>query len=184
MSVEKKKKESKSSHVRFRNGDLFCYHCGSSFKMPLPAPVSMATAMMTQFEKDHRKCKKTWTEPVASTNGKSEQQNALWWSLKGEHGSSSRCIFNELSKGIGLPQIGNQTNSVPYDPDDFRRCYLLLEAVPQWKSKLDDLRKISPIWSKLVDHWPRMTELLEQAMKSESGEAAELYDLIQSCHKE
>ncbi len=184
MSVEKKKRsKSKSSHVGFRNGALFCFHCGSSFNMQLPTPVSMATAMMTQFEKDHRKCKKTWTEPVAAPNGKSEQENALWWCLNGEHGMSSKSIYNELSRGLGCPQLGNDRTAAPHDPDDFRRCYLLLEAVPQWKSRLDELRKLSPIWSKLVDHWPRMTELIEQAMKSESGEAAELYDLIQSCHQ-
>ena len=155
----------KESHIGFRNEKLFCFHCGNSFAMPVPIAVTMVLAIVKAFEKDHISCKKTWVEPVNEhPEEKTEDSNAMWWILNGEHGSSSKTIFNTLC-WTDL-KIENKYITHPHDPDDFRRCYLLLKAVPQFKDKLDKMRTVSPVWSNIVDNWDKLIEMLEEQMRT------------------
>ena len=148
----------KEPHTGIRNEKLFCYHCGESQVMPLPISVEMATAMMKAFEKIHRNCEKTWIQPVNDPDGKTELENEQWWMLHGEHGISSKTMFNRLSY-INL--IPNQHEGFPFDPDDFRRCYLLLHACPHFKTRLHRMKAVNPTWSNLIDNWDKLTEMLE-----------------------
>lgn len=150
-----------TEHTGFRNGDLFCYHCGDSHKLNLPAPVKDAAQAMIDFSERHKKCKKTWDEPVADPQDKNTKECADWWLKYGERGVSSETMFMRLD-GREIRQGGSH----PYDPSDFRRCYLLLNAVPQWRSQLHKLKTISPVWSNLVDNWDKLTEMLEEQMKT------------------
>lgn len=167
----------------FRNGDLFCFNCGRSYTMPLPQPVSMASAMMLQFAKDHEKCLPTWTEPVNEAGAKSETENANWWALHGEHGISSETMFNKLSAGLQVRAMKVIRQSHPHDPDDFSRCYKLLQAVPQWKDKLQNLKSLSPQWEKLVDNWDKLTEMFEQNEREnwKNYKKIGMYELMESC---
>jgi len=169
----------KHSHTGFRNGDLFCFNCGRSYNMNMPQPVTMVTAMVNQFAKDHKYCEKTWFEPVACPDtenlSKSIADNARWWMQNGEHGTSSKTMFKYLH---GVDLTGRWGDSHPHDPSDFRRCHLLLQAVPQWKNDLDKLRVISPVWSRLVDNWDKLTELLEDQMKHKKANG--MYELMNS----
>lgn len=151
----------KESHTGFRNGDLFCFHCGTSQKMPMPLPVNLASEWMMGFAKIHKDCKKTWVEPVNIPTDKTEEQNANWWLTYGEHGTSSKTMFKYLNNGYHF-QIQNESH--PYDPDDFRRCYLLLKSVPQFRAKLGRMKSVSRQWSNLVDSWDKLTEMLEEQM--------------------
>ncbi len=51
-------------HTGFRNGDLFCFHCGTSQKLPLPIDMRLAGERMIGFNKVHKTCTKTWVEPT------------------------------------------------------------------------------------------------------------------------
>lgn len=172
----KKKKE----HTGFRNGNLFCYNCGASYEMPLPQPISMAAALMNQFAKDHEKCPPTWKEPVNDGNGKTVEENANWWAQNGRHGISSITMFNALTQGLNVRALKNDHPSHPGDPDDFNRCYLLLKAVPQWqeKSQLDRLRKLSPVWNNLVENWDKLTEMLEEQIRTKKPNG--MYEFMNS----
>lgn len=150
------------SNTGFRNGNLFCFNCGSSFDMQLPQPVDFASIMMKSFSKAHINCPKTWAEPVAEINGKSEKENMNWWLTKGEHGISSKNMYAVLSSGIITKKL-----QTPSDPDDFSRCYKLLKAVPQFKTKLHLMKDVSSSWSNLVDNWDKLTEMYEQNVKEE-----------------
>jgi hypothetical protein len=160
----------KESNTGFRNGDLFCFNCGESYTMNLPASVSMVSAMMLQFSKDHKNCKKTWTEPVAEPENQNSNiaiaNNANWWRINGEHGISSKTMFNCLNPKY---PINNSRNSHPSDPDDFRRCYLLLKAVPQFKQKLGRMKPISNYWSNLVDNWDKLELMLIEQMETKKS---------------
>lgn len=151
----------------FRNGDLFCFNCGRSYKMTLPQPVTMAAVLMKQFAKDHENCSPSWTEPVNEVAEKTEVENANWWAVNGEHGMSSECMFNQLSKGIQVRRMPSAYSTSPSDPDDFSRCYKLLQAVPQWKAKLHEMKSVSEVWSKLVDNWDKLTEMYEENVKTD-----------------
>lgn len=128
-----------------------------------PQPVTMASALMMQFAEDHANCKKTWQEPKPETEGKTELDNAKWWAENGERGLSSMTIFDTLSKHLHISKF-NERPTHPCDPSDFRRCYLLIKAVPQWEDKLHLLKPLSPVWSNIVDNWAKLTEMLEEQM--------------------
>ena len=151
----------------FRNGELFCFNCGGSYKIPFPQPVSMAGALMEQFVKDHDNCEPTWKEPVNEAQEKSEVENANWWAENGEHGVSSKTMFNHLSRTLQVRRLKNSDPCTPYDPDDFKRCYKLLQAVPQWKERLHELKPLSKAWSNLVDNWDKLTEMYEQNVQED-----------------
>lgn len=151
----------------FRNEELFCFNCGSSYKIQYPQPVSMAGAMMKQFAKDHENCKPTWKEPVNETPEQTEQFCANWWAENGEHGMSSKTMFNHLTQSMQVRRLKNDYPCTPSDPDDFKRCYKLLQAVPQWKARLNELKTLSPVWEKLVDNWDKLTEMYEQNEKQD-----------------
>ena len=163
----------KQSHTGFRNGDLFCFHCGTSQKMP-PMPIQLASDFFKSFDKLHRNCQKTWQEPVNEPNGKTETENANWWAVHGEHGVSSKTMFRYLCDNVIVPL---QYESHPHDPDDFRRCYLLLKAVPQFRSKLGRMKNVSPTWSRLVDNWDKLTEMLEEQMQTKKPNG--MYEFMQ-----
>lgn len=146
----------------FRNGELFCFNCGGHQKFEYPIPVTEAAAIMKQFAKDHEDCPATWVEPQNTPTGKTEAENANWWAENGEHGTSSKTMFNRLIKGLQVRALRNDYECHPLDPDDFSRCYKLLQAVPQWKVKLYELKAISLVWERLVDNWDKLTEMYEQ----------------------
>lgn len=153
----------KESHTGFRNGDLFCFNCGTAYKMNLPQPTRMAAAMMIQFGKDHANCPKTWVESVNEPEAKTEEQNADWWLKNGEQGISSKTMFFYLS-GRKFKLVDYE--STPSDPDDFKRCYLLIKAVPQFRDKLHLLKSVNQTWSNIVDNWGKLTEMYEENVRT------------------
>lgn len=98
---------------------------------------------------------------VFQTQSKDVQQKAMWWMGCGEKGMSSETMWNCL--------MGNKNFFVnhPYDPDDFKRCYKLLEAVHEWKNELYKLKALSKEWSNLVDNWDKLTEMFEENVRTE-----------------
>lgn len=86
-------------------------------------------------------------------------KKALHWIGNGQVGMSSKTMWNCL--------IGNKDFPInhPYDPDDFSRCYKLLEAVPEWKNELHKLKPLSIAWNNLVENWDKLTEMYEQNVR-------------------
>lgn len=85
------------------------------------------------------------------------------WLAVGERGLSSEAIALTT---LGLRPTGLRA-SWPLDPDDLRRCLLLLEAVPETREKgLLVLAKRCPRWAALVKIWDRLSATL----RSEIGE--------------
>lgn len=164
----------KESNTGFRNGELFCYNCGDHFNLQLPQAVRLVADIMKAFSKDHKHCAKTWTPPVVDQSLPAVDK-AKWWKtgMNGERGASSEFMWTVLfyyeRKIIKGPH--------PSDPDDFRRCYLLLQTVPEWKEKLHLMKGVSEVWSKLVDHWDTLTAMLEKEMVTETN-WPEMYDLM------
>jgi len=166
----------------FRNGKLFCFNCGGEYEIIYPQPVSMATALMTQFAKDHENCEKTWVEPTNEVESKSEAENANWWALNGEHGISSMTMFNHFTRNIQVRAMKLDHPKHPYDPDDFSRCYKLLKAVPQFKARINELKELSPEWANLVDNWDKLTEMYEENVRMEwkTYKRIGMYDFMQT----
>jgi hypothetical protein len=138
------------------------------------------TTLTEGFNKRHAGCPKEWVEPspeeTKTLSGlKAKMQ---WWVENGEHGTSSKTIYNIVAKSVGSPVIQNHFTCHPSDPDDFRRCHLLIEAVPEIKPLLYLMKPLSKTWSALVDNRDTLTAMLQKAMKSKSGKAPEMYELM------
>ena len=165
------------SHTGFRNGNLFCFNCGGSQVMPLPMPFTMAADFMKSFDKLHKACKKTWVEPVnEEAESKREVENCYWWLRNGEHGVSSKTMFKHLSSGVYDLAISHESH--PHDPDDFRRCYLLLQAIPQFKNRLENMKRVSSVWERLVNNWEKLTVMLEEQIVTKKANG--MYEFMQS----
>lgn len=83
-------------------------------------------------------------------------QAANDWLKRGERGISSETIFSKMT-GIDLVSPGHH----PSDPSDFRRCEMLLRAVPEFRERLDEMKAVSPVWQKLVERWQEIVTLME-----------------------
>jgi hypothetical protein len=138
-----------------RNDSLFCLCCGGSYNLNYPISVDTMLEKTKAFTTLHEDCKQTWVEPTVNPNG-TLQERALWWIANGHAGTSSKTMWNCF--------MGNKHVDIshPYDPDDFSRCYKLLQAVPEWKSRMYLLKKLSPQWSNLVDNWEELTRMYER----------------------
>ena len=158
-----------------RNEKLFCTCCGGEFALNLPLAIDEMTSKTDAFQELHKDCKQTWTEPKADQS-KSSNAKAMWWVANGQVGMSSKTMFNCL--------IGNSDfhNHHPYDPDDFSRCYTLLEAVPEWKRRLHELKKLSGEWCNLVNNWDELTRMYEQNVKEnwKNSKKIGMYEFMQT----
>lgn len=164
-------------HTTIRNEKLFCTHCGGEYALKYAIEIGKMTEKIDAFTTLHADCEKTWVEPVPPQNSNSTiVEKATWWLANGETGSSSKTMYNCL--------IGNKKFEIhhPYDPDDFKRCYKLLNAVPEWKTKLHKLQCLSPQWNNLVNNWDKLTEMYEQNERTnwENYKQIGMYEFMKS----
>ena len=147
-----------------RNGKLFCTKCGEGKDIPYPLPFRELSEMMEQYQEAHEECLQTWTQPIADLNTSIEERMEFWLT-KGERGTSSEVMFQRLSgKDIGQASV----NTHPSDSMDFGRCYMLLEAIPEWKAELHKLKEISNMWNGLVCNWDVLSAMyVEQIDKKQ-----------------
>lgn len=78
------------------------------------------------------------------------------WQQFGERGCSSKAMASYLSGGSIPPGFND-----PADPDDFRRCELLLRAVPTMREELPRMAAVSKRWAGLVEKWDEIARTLE-----------------------
>lgn len=50
--------------------------------------------------------------------------------------------------------------SAPLDPSDLGRCLRLLELIPEWRPRVQELASLGPRWAALTTHWKELEELL------------------------
>lgn len=110
---------------------------------------------------------------------------AHWWTNRGEHGISSCTIFYAFTAAVLWPLGGRPLKhaaDVPHDPDDFRRCRLLLDLFPEWRADLGPLVRLFPWYGPLVEHWDEMDRLWEE--ESPSRWCPKLYDLMKELEEQ
>lgn len=168
------------ANTTIRNGNLFCLNCGDERKLVYPMAVSEMTSTIAEFDKRHKDCKPVWKQPEPNPSDSIKKRQEFWLSF-GEHGTSSKTIFSCLSQTDLIPQ---REFGHPLDPDDFKRCYLLLKAIPEWRERLYDIpaRTGSVVWGKLVENWDKLTEMYEQNIKEDwkNAEQIGLYQFMKS----
>lgn len=150
--------------VVYRNSNLFCDNCGDEHKINYPLPVDEVIKKSKEFEKRHKNCKKTWEQPKPDYNKTPEERMKWWWDYC-SRGQSSEAMWHCFMR------TGKGFSNYPHDPDDFSRCYGLLEVVPELKSQMHKLKDLCPEWSRLVDNWDKLTEMFEENRRTEWKEA-------------
>ena len=105
---------------------------------------------------------------------------AVNWLANGERGTSSNTMFERFT---GIDCTKNYFGgSHPRDPDDFRRCELLLRQVPEFRECLPTMADMSAAWSQLVDHWGEIVALMEEecpgVFSGKHGAARRTYELM------
>ena len=116
------------------------------------------------------------SENTAPGTDISIEKRALWWLLNGETGTSSKTICATM-----LGMIYAAKDSIyycyPLDPSDFRRCKLLLDLIPEWRTELSRVAQEFPGWGALVAHWGELESLYDEECHKKS--APKLYKRIQ-----
>ena len=139
-----------------RNNNLFCDKCGGEFTIKYPIEIKEMVEKTKAFETLHSDCKQTYEEPKVDLS-RELLDRAYQWVAIGETGLSSKTMWNcfmAVERGYPI--------NIPHDPDDFSRCYKLLEAVPEWKSQMSKLTRLSPVWKRLVLNWDILTAKFEE----------------------
>ncbi len=78
------------------------------------------------------------------------------WLTYGHVGISSKviwCVMNDLR-----PE-SDPFGGYPHDPDDFSRCYLLLQRNPLWRLQIHKLAPLRREWAALVEHWDELEQM-------------------------
>lgn len=144
-----------------------CQRCGRGLKFDSgPVGVSTLIGAMDGFAKDHVSCRPNFTEP--------EIDSADDWINGRDTGISSATIFHVMT---GRGTRYHDCYDVPHDPDDFGRCYRLLQHFPAWKLRLSEVAERFPKWAPMVVQWDEMEHLYLRDLPT--GASRELYDLMQ-----
>lgn len=116
-----------------------------------------------------------WIQAVADGAAlRSEGDREIAWLTGPDTGTSSLTIFSVLSHGHAAKAAARRgAPSPPWDPDDFGRCYRLLKAIPEWRSRLGEVAAQYPEWAGLVREWADLERFFEE--ESPKGRAPKLY---------
>lgn len=109
-----------------------------------------------------------------------EIQKAMHWLVTCNTGLSSECLMATMLNGGPLDGRGWKTYFHPHDPADLKRCVSLLDAVPEFRERLDLMKSVSASWSTLVDNWDELEASLRQEMRDTPREAPKTYALMKA----
>ncbi len=94
------------------------------------------------------------------------KEKALAWIVGGDTGASSKALWAVM--------MGQKSDkSFPHDPSDLGRCLRLLDKVPEWKPRMNEMAVVSPYWSALVENWTELEKLWTD--EAASGKAPKTY---------
>jgi hypothetical protein len=97
----------------------------------------------------------------------------LAWLASDRVGSSSKYMAHVMSGGTLGAKYAH-----PHDPADFGRCLGLLEAVPEFRSKLAMMALESGEWDRLVQEWDAIESLYRKELPC--GRAPKCFEKMRS----
>ena len=92
-------------------------------------------------------------------------ERAVAWLRRGETGLSSLTIWDCLApQECQLNPFDDMYRqslgpTAPWDIHDWRRCWLLLRLIPEWRPRLHEVAERHPKWQALVEHWDELEAL-------------------------
>lgn len=79
------------------------------------------------------------------------EKRAAKWAAGSNTGVSSKALL-----AVMLGDRPKTSFCYPHDGGDLARCIALLDAVPEYRARLGEMREVGPEWSALVDHWAEL----------------------------
>jgi hypothetical protein len=79
-------------------------------------------------------------------------KRVITWMFSGDTGMSSKAICAHM---LGL----KYDKSHPSDPSDLGRCLRLLELIPEWKPRIQEMAQHCPGWAGLIGDWGNIVDL-------------------------
>lgn len=79
------------------------------------------------------------------------------WFINGRTGISSKAIWCWMNR-VPLEDAWTNWNH-PSDPDDFSRCYLLLQRNPDWRARISEMAFVSKEWGALAERWDELERM-------------------------
>lgn len=108
-------------------------------------------------------------------------ESAMQWLASGERGLSSNAIFTKMT-GINTAKHPRDAGFYPLDPNDLTRCVKLLEAVPEFRPRINEMAEVSPEWAALVGRWDELVQTLDKEVpgwrEGAHGSAPRTYALM------
>ena len=83
-------------------------------------------------------------------------------------GASSLTIWRAMQ---GMTELSD--SNYPHDPADFGRCKDLLDLIPEWRSKLYEVKRALPWFSPFIESWVIFEKLY--AEEAPKGTCPKLY---------
>jgi len=82
------------------------------------------------------------------------------WIVEGEVGTSSKTIWAVMMGVVKEKHECNWDYDTPKDPDDFKRCWKLIVAIPEWRNRLAEVSTIFPKWVPFIREWDKLEAML------------------------
>lgn len=99
------------------------------------------------------------------------------WLLRGERGVSSEAIASHMT---GIP-FGGRSMSPPSDPSDLRRCRLLLERVPEFAPRVNEMATVGKGWAAIIAIWNDLCRTMDEESpywRDMRGKAPKTYEMM------
>lgn len=135
--------------------------CNVRFEAPIlvHAPIEIVVQMMKMTRcprcgsrKIYMGKQRTLAEDKIERRPGSVEERFRDWEVNGETGISSRALGGFMTGKRRPPG-----DTVPRDLDDFRRCALLLDRIPEWEPRMAEMSSLGGHWEQLA---PRFSEML------------------------
>jgi len=107
-------------------------------------------------------------EPTRALPLLDDEKRALQWVIAGDTGVSSMAIW-----AVMMGRVENDAQEtkdiVFYDPPedraDFGRCFRLLQHIPEWRKRLQEVGEAIPRWQPFVRDWRQLEALYVDSRK-------------------
>lgn len=122
------------------------------------------------------------TKDTPQTSAQTEMKRALQWVFGNDTGQSSMTIAAVM---LNLPPASINRPSIPYDAGDLGRCLRLLERLPEWRARLDEVASAFPQWRPLVENWTELERLYADEARdlAASGTAEHRHRMDRTYHR-
>ena len=104
----------------------------------------------------------------------SVEKRAAQWAASGETGVSSKAIL-----GVMVSSPPETRFCYPHDGSDLGRCIGLLDAVPEYRGRLSEMKCVGPEWSALVGNWSELEAMWRAGDKSLYKRMKQILDPIE-----